>query len=309
MKKMDLLQRCFSIVTVATTTLLMMMIFQVTPSFGSHTDRTAYVNCIKKEDCENLEITIKKAGAGAAADQDYFEIIKTTDEDGRFDFIGVPLADLNIFVEIKHFCWQRGMESLSVNQLLNDEKLDQKAIFQQRGYEVKYAAFQQMHGLMIFKNDTETVYTDENPPFEKKVHIYSGQGQLCLEYAGIWEYIPEPKHIKLEQIKYIIDTSVPNFIEMDPTFFSLEGQLRFQSEQTLEEELDDIGIRVNGIDYWELEDIDEVPFEPLFRQYRVWIPYKVISESKDLEIQATSSKSEAPVLFKPQSRLHTIEVK
>ena len=52
---------------------------------------------------------------------------------------------------------------------------------------------------------------------------------------------------------------------MDPTFFSLEGQLRFQSEQTLEEELDDIGIRVNGIDYWELEDIDDVPFEPLFR--------------------------------------------
>ena len=29
---------------------------------------------------------------------------------------------------------------------------------------------------MIFKNDTEIVYTDENPPFEKKVHIYSGQG-------------------------------------------------------------------------------------------------------------------------------------
>lgn len=40
-------------------------------------------------------------------------------------------------------------------------------------------------------------------------------------------------------------------IELEPAFFAIEGQLRFYSEETLESELDDIGIRVNGVDFFD----------------------------------------------------------
>ena len=47
--------------------------------------------------------------AGIADIPDRYESITYTDKDGNFDFKGVPHMTLNVFVERKHFCWQRGM--------------------------------------------------------------------------------------------------------------------------------------------------------------------------------------------------------
>ena len=74
-----------------------------------------------------------------------------------------------------------------------------------------------MHGNMIHKD------SDLNPPFMKKVHVYSGESSVCLEYPGKWEFVPEPKQIRLDQTIYPIDTSVFNFIDLQPGFFALQG--------------------------------------------------------------------------------------
>ena len=67
-----------------------------------------------------------------------------------------------------------------------------------------------------------------------------------------------------------------------PTHFMISGQLRFRSEEMIENEIDDIGFRVNGEEFWELDDVSEVDFEPLFREFKVWIPYRVFEESNEI---------------------------
>ena len=58
-----------------------------------------------KEDCAGLEIKMIRAGIANIPDR--FETITRTDENGRFDFKGVPHITLNVYVEKKHFCWVR----------------------------------------------------------------------------------------------------------------------------------------------------------------------------------------------------------
>ena len=88
---------------------------------------------------------------------------------------------------------------------------------------------------------------------------------------------------------------------------SLEGQLRFYDEKILDDKLDFIGLRVNGEDFWDFSDIDEVDFEELFRLYRIWIPYDFKKSSKkDLKIEAISSDPDSVLLFKPAMREITV---
>ena len=55
--------------------------------------------------------------AGIADIPDRYESITYTDENGKFDFQGVPHMTLNVFVERKHFCWQRGMLQVTLDRL------------------------------------------------------------------------------------------------------------------------------------------------------------------------------------------------
>ena len=116
----------------------------------------------------------------------------------------------------------------------------------------------------------------------------------------MWELIPERNgFVKLDQDSYLIDTSVANHLNLEPAYFAIEGQFRFFDEQKMDEEIDDLGIRVNGVDFWDFEDFDEVEFEPLFRQFKLWVPFHFIAKQRDLEIQAVSRRSDSAIIFKP----------
>ena len=80
-----------------------------------------------------------------------------------------------------------------------------------------------MQGVAIHRGGT-------NPPVEKKIAFHNGEGNVCLEHAGIWEVIPDPEFVKFSQRSFEIDTSHPNVIDFIPSHFSIEGQLRFVSE-------------------------------------------------------------------------------
>ena len=97
-------------------------------------------------------------------------------------------------------------------------------------------------------------------------------------------------------------------LEFEPSFFELKGQLRFASEQSLEAELDDVGLRVNGQDFWEFEDLDEVQYEPFFRSFRIWIPFTVFEEgSRELTMSPVSSRKGALIFFKPPTKEHVYD--
>ena len=115
--------------------------------------------------------------------------------------------------------------------------------------------------------------------------------------------------MKLEQETYLIDTSVPNIITFTPTHFAVEGQFRFTSEETLDEELDELGLRVNGHDFWEFAEMDYVEYEPAFRQYRVWVPMDFLAESMELEVSVVTSKADSLMIFKPAMRQLTVEAR
>ena len=66
-------------------------------------------------------------------------ILKRTDEDGVFDFEGVPESmNMNIYVEKLHFCWVRQMLTVT----LDKQKPNAVIEFVQRGYEFTYRAHQ-----------------------------------------------------------------------------------------------------------------------------------------------------------------------
>lgn len=91
------------------------------------------VTCLVPADCAGLEIKMIRAGIADIPDR--FERITYTDENGRFDFSGVPQGmTLNIYVEKKHFCWVRQMLTVSLDRL----KTQQKVEFVQRGFEFTY---------------------------------------------------------------------------------------------------------------------------------------------------------------------------
>ena len=86
-----------------------------------------------------------------------------------------------------------------------------------------------------------------------------------------------------------------------PSHFSIEGQLRFVSEDTLDDELDNIGLSINGQDYWEFEDISEVDFEPLFRSFKMWVPHELL-KTGTIEIKAIRSDDDSALVFKPATK-------
>ena len=97
--------------------------------------------CILEEDCIGLDISIVQSQYGHKPAEEH-KIWKKTNEYGEFDFEGVPLNQnltFNIFVQVKHFCWHRTMESITFNA--NDTNYRQIE-FVQRGYDVKYRSFQ-----------------------------------------------------------------------------------------------------------------------------------------------------------------------
>ena len=68
-----------------------------------------------------------------------------------------------------------------------------------------------------------------------------------------------------------------------------------------------MGIRVNGVEFWEFDELDEVEYEPLFRQFKVWVPYDFLSVSSDLEVQPISRRSDSAILFKPTTKTFKVE--
>ena len=103
----------------------------------------------------------------------------------------------------------------------------------------------------------------------------------------------------------MLDTSVPLELDLMPKYFHFSGQLRFQSEDAIDEYLDDIKFRVNGTDH-EIKDgdIEEVDFEPTFRTYKLWIKYDVFKEFKDyLEVVPYSTQPDSNLIFKPPIRV------
>ena len=71
--------------------------------------------------------------------------------------------------------------------------------------------------------------------------------------------------------------------------------------------MDNLGLRVNGHDFWEFAEMDWVEYESAFRWYRVWVPMDFLSESMDLEISVVSRKADSNLIFKPAMRQLTVE--
>ena len=102
---------------------------------------------------------------------------------------------------------------------------------------------------------------------------------MCLDRPGVWEVIPEETFIRLEKPRYVIDTANRDDLYIfTPGEFSLDGQLRFESNRLIDREADDIGLRINGEDYFDLDINDDVAFDRNFRNYFVWIPYYLIAD-------------------------------
>ena len=55
--------------------------------------------------------------AGIADVPDRYQSITHTDDNGKFDFGGVPFLTLNVYVEKKHFCWERHMQTVVLERL------------------------------------------------------------------------------------------------------------------------------------------------------------------------------------------------
>ena len=77
----------------------------------------------------------------------------------------------------------------------------------------------------------------------------------------------------------------------------------------IEDQLDDFGLRVNGKEFSDFEDMDEVDQEPLSRKYKIFVPYSFLDDSNDLTVEAISSNTESSMLFKPNKRTVTIDKK
>ena len=77
----------------------------------------------------------------------------------------------------------------------------------------------------------------------------------------------------------------------------------------IEDQLDDFGLRVNGKEFFDFEDMDEVDQEPLSRKYKIFVPYSYLDDSNDLTVEAISSNTESSMLFKPNKRTVTIDKK
>lgn len=56
-------------------------------------------------------------------------------------------------------------------------------------------------------------------------------------------------------------------------------------------------MQVNGQEFWEFEDMDEIDQQALSRHYKIWVPYALLSKSNDLSIQLISQKSDSTMLF------------
>ena len=74
---------------------------------------------------------------------------------------------------------------------------------------------------------------------------------------------------------YVLDTAGERYFEFIASHFALLGQLRFYDEGLLEDNIDLIGLNVNGVNVHGFENIDDVDFEPLFRDFQSMVPYKV----------------------------------
>ena len=53
--------------------------------------------------------------------------------------------------------------------------------------------------------------------------------------------------------------------------------------------------------------MDDVDYEPLFRAYKLWLPYELLASSLNLEVEVISNKADSTMLFKPPTRSHTVE--
>ena len=77
-----------------------------------------------------------------------------------------------------------------------------------------------------------------------------------------------------------IDTDTPDFFWIKLTHSGFSGQLRFQDEVLIEEgALDQIVFNIEGVDY-DLDDINDVPFEDSFRHYVVYFPLSFINDGE-----------------------------
>lgn len=158
-----------------------------------------------------------------------------------------------------------------------------------------------MKGLLVLQGS--------DPKVEKTVTFHAGGGTVCLEKPGVWELIPDRQTFRLSQRSFSIDTSVPNEIDLSPSFINLPGQLQFDEQKTIDEQLDDIGLRLNGKEFWEFEDMDESKSNSLARDFSVWVPYELIRESSNLEIEVISNRPDSNMLFNPRSKHVAIDVK
>jgi hypothetical protein len=70
-----------------------------------------------------------------------------------------------------------------------------------------------------------------------------------------------------------------------------------------------VGLRINGENFWDFEDMDEVDFEPLFRQYKVWIPISLIEKINPITVEPISRKADSHLLFKPAMKEMQMEKK
>ena len=75
----------------------------------------------------------------------------------------------------------------------------------------------------------------------------------------------------------------------------------------MDEYLDEIGFKVNGEEYWEIDEINEVEFDELFRLYRLFVPYDLALAGEELEIEAISSNPDSVLMFKPNKRNLKVE--
>ena len=127
-----------------------------------------------------------------------------------------------------------------------------------------------------------------------------------MNYRGNWTAIIDHNTTRYEQNVFHIDTDKPDFIDIKLTHSGFTGQLRFKDEALIESgALDQIVFNIEGVNY-DVDDINDVPFEDSFRQYVCYFPISVVRDDEDRRTErhgwitpTVRDQDTLPLIFKP----------
>lgn len=107
---------------------------------------------------------------------------------------------------------------------------------------------------------------------------------------------------KQHTFKINFDSNEKLEIKIEPLAVAFSGQLRFDSEEGIDEILPLIKMNVSGEQY-PITEIKDVEFEENFREYKVWVPYERFKKLEmDFVVEPVIAGQTRPIVLKPERK-------